>query len=60
MDSSQIDELTTKFNTFDVTNEVPAWGLLIVNGIKVLAEQFKCFNVLDDHIKQLEDLKEVN
>ena len=59
MDSSPIDELITKFNTFDVTNGVPAWALLIINDIKVLAEQFKYFNVLDDRIKQLEDLKAV-
>ena len=46
---------------FDVTNEVPAWALLIINGgINVFAEQFKCFNVLDDRIKQLEDFKAVN
>ena len=39
---------------------MPAWALLIINGIKVLADQLNCFNILDDRIKQLEDLKAVN
>ena len=58
MDSSQIDELIQSL-IHSMYNEVPAWALLIINGIKVLAEQFKCFNVLDERIKQ-EDLKAVN